>query len=165
MLGLLGAAVFTHQQSHQLQASIKKHMASAATVSGSRQEMETLRERAADNLVQLNAIIAQERQRFPAGEKLAALTRTLPARTWLTNLSGDRAGRTLKIKAVYLINPDAPYDLPTKAWLAALKEDAHFREGLTRLDVGQSSRKRVGDAELFSFELVAAWQPSAETKR
>ena len=127
--------------------------------------METLRERAAENVAKLNAIIAQEQQRFPIGEKLAALTRTLPARTWLTRLSGDRDGRTLTIQAVYLIHSDAPYDLPTKAWLAALKEDAHFREGLTRLEVGQSSRKRVGDAELFSFELVAAWQPSAEMTR
>ena len=89
--------------------------------------------------------------------KLSGLTRTLPPRTWLTNLSGDRSGRTMTIQAAYLINPDAPYDLPTKAWLAALRDDPGFREGLTRLEMGQSSRKRVGDAELFHFDLEAAW--------
>ena len=157
LAGLLVMMGVAFQQSLALKQDVKAQMTSAATVSGASEEMDALRERASENLARLNTVIAQEAQRFPVGAKLSGLTRTLPPRTWLTNLSGDRSGRTMKIQAAYLINPDAPYDLPTKGWLAALRDDSGFREGLTRLEMGQSSRKRVGDAELFLFDLEAAW--------
>ncbi|MDP3704148.1 MAG: hypothetical protein Q8R78_07145 [Candidatus Omnitrophota bacterium] len=157
LAGLVAMMGVAFQQSATLQQDVKAQVASAATVGGASQEMDALRERASENLARLNTVIAQEAQRFPVAAKLSGLTRTLPPRTWLTNLSGDRSGRTMKIQAAYLINPDAPYDLPTKTWLAALRDDPGFREGLTRLEMGQSSRKRVGDAELFLFDLEAAW--------
>lgn len=145
-------------QSQQFRSSVTKQMASAGTAQGAAQEMETLRQHALENTAQLNGIIAVEQQRFPVGEKLAGLTRTLPPRTWLTHLAGDRNGRTMTIQAAYLITPESPYELPTKGWLAALRDDPGFGEGLTRLEMGQSSRKRVGEAELFVFDLEAAWQ-------
>ena len=158
LVGLMLMTVLMHQQSRQLQAAVRQQITSAKTVDTASQEIETLGEHAAEHVAQLNAVIAQERQRFPSGNKLAAIARTLPARTWLTSVSGDRKARTLTIQAAYLINQASPYDLPTKEWLAALKDDPGFREGLTRLDVGSSSRKRVGEAELFSFELTAQWR-------
>jgi Tfp pilus assembly protein PilN len=145
-------------QSQVLRLRVTKQMASAGTADRAAQEMSTLRQHALENTAKLQAVIAMEQQRFPVGEKLAGLTKTLPPRTWLTNLSGDRSGRTMTIQAAYLINPASPYDLPTKGWLAALKEDPSFGQGLTRLEMGQSSRKRVGEAELFLFDLEAAWQ-------
>lgn len=145
-------------QSHRFRSSVTTQMASTGTVQGAAQEMETLRQHALENTAELQGVIATERQRFPVGEKLAGLTRTLPPRTWLTSLSGDRSNRTMTIKAAYLINPESPYELPTKGWLAALKDDPSFGQGLTRLEMGQSSRKRVGEAELFVFDVEAAWQ-------
>jgi len=158
LVGLLLMVAGTHQQSRRLQTAVQQRIASASTVGGASQQIEALREQAAQNVSKLNAIIALEQQRFPTGSKLAALTRTLPARTWVTSISGDRGARTLHVQAAYLINPASPYDLPTKEWLAALKDDPGFREGLARLEVGPSSRKRVGEAELFSFELIGQWR-------
>ena len=158
MVSLLLMMAGMHYQSRRLQAAVRQQITSAGTVDTASQEIGTLGDNAAEHLAKLNAVLALERQRFPSGSKLAAIARTLPARTWLTAVSGDRKARTLNIQAAYLINQDSPYDLPTKAWLAALREDPGFREGLTRLDVGTSSRKRVGEAELFSFELMAQWQ-------
>ena len=145
-------------QSQQFRSSVAKQMASAGTAQEAAQEMETLRQHVLENTATLQAVVAMEQQRFPVGEKLSGLTRTLPPRTWLTHLTGERSGRTMTIQAAYLINPESPYDLPTKGWLAALKEDLGFSQGLTRLEMGQSSRKRVGEAELFVFDVEAAWQ-------
>ena len=158
LAGQIAMTGVAYQQTWTLKKNVKAQIASAQTLSGASQEMDTLRERAADNLAQLNTVISQEAQRFPVAGKLAGLTRTLPPRTWLTSLSGDRSAHTMTIQAAYLINPDSPYDLPAKDWLAALRQDPGFREGLTRLEMGQSSRKRVGEAELFVFDLEATWQ-------
>ena len=65
----------------------------------------------------------------------------------------------MTVHAVYLIDPNRPYELPAKEWIEALRTDPRFREGLTRLELGSSSRTAQGRAELFAFELVAQWQP------
>jgi Tfp pilus assembly protein PilN len=96
-------------------------------------------------------------QRFPVGGKLAALSRTLPARTWITGLSGSREGRKLTVSAAYLVDADKPYELPTKSWIEALKADPRFSGGLKRLDLGSTSRKTQGTSELLAFDLIAEW--------
>jgi len=154
---LIVSMVAALSQSQQFRSGVTKQMA-AGTAGGVAQEMDTLRQHVLESTAELQAVIAMEQQRFPVGEKLAGLTRTLPPRTWLTHLAGERNGRTMTIQAAYLITPDSPYDLPTKSWLAALRDEPGFREGLTRLEMGQSSRKRAGEAELFVFDVEAAWQ-------
>jgi Tfp pilus assembly protein PilN len=162
MVGLIGMALHARQQWQQVQAKVQRQMPSAVEISATTQEMETLHERAIQDLTDLNAAISLHSQRFPIGGKLAALTKTLPARTWITGLSGNRENRTVTIQAIYLIDLENPYDLPTKEWIEALKADPHFRQGLTRLDLGTSSRTTEGRAKLFSFELVAEWEPVSE---
>ena len=119
---------------------------------------------AKEDLARLTAMIAQQQPRFPVAGKVAALTKTLPPRTWITKISGKNDSRTLAIQAAYLVNPDAPYELPTKAWMQALRADAYFSSGLNRLELKSSARKKQGLAELALLELVAEWQPT-EVKR
>ncbi len=154
---MIGLLVFAGQTRHEAQR-VRVQMG-VNTARAPNDEMETLRERTADNLARLNTLIGLQRSRFYVGSKLAALTRTLPARTWITSLSSERKGRTLLIHACYLVNSEKPYDLPTKGWIEALKADPVFGQGLTRLELAGTSRKRQGDAELFTFDLTAAWNP------
>ena len=81
LAGLMLMMVLMHQQSRQLQAAVRQQITSAKTVDTASQEIETLGEHAAEHVAQLNAVLALERQRFPSGNKLAAIARTLPART------------------------------------------------------------------------------------
>ena len=113
---------------------------------------------AAQDLSQLNVATTMQMQKFPVGGKLAALVKTLPARTWMTALSGDREGRKMRVEATYLINPESPYEFPTKKWIEALKADPSFRYRLKRVDLGNSSQKVQGKVELFSFDLTAEWE-------
>ena len=160
MIGLLGAAGRSRAEWRALQATLKGQAASSAEVSAMKQEMATLHDRADGDLAQLNAFLALQQQRFPVGAKLSSLSKTVPARTWITGLSASREARTLTVQASYLIDAKKPYDLPTKEWIAELKADPDFRQGLKRLDLGSSSRKIQGNAELFVFELIAEWGSS-----
>ena len=121
-------------------------------------EAQPLYDQAQIDVNRLNGIIGRETARFRVGGKLAALTATLPARTWMTGISSDRDKRTLTIAAAYLIDPQRPYELPTTAWLESLKSDARFSRDLKRLEVVSSSRTTHGRAELFVFELAAEWK-------
>ena len=162
LLGLLGTAFHCHAQSQQLQHTLQDNTAStsaAVSASAVEREIQGLRGQAREDLAQLNTIILQQGQRLLLGGKLAALTKTLPPRTWITKLSGDREHRTIAVQAVYLIDPHAPYDLPAKGWMEALRADPSFGHGLKRLDLKTSCRKPQGNLELFSFELVAEWRP------
>ncbi len=158
-VGLLSfAAVSTIRSSH-LQAGLQAHSASAKERERFRTEMETLRQAAVTHLSGLEQVVGRQRERFPAAGKLAALTRTLPPRMWVTHLSGRRDGRQLALRAAYLIDPADPYALPTKAWFDALRQDAAFAEGLQRLELVSSSRATQGAAELFVVAAEAAWSP------
>jgi len=160
MLWLLASAVLAHHQSQRMQRLLHSRSPSVASPAGvSQQEMESLRDRAAADLAMLNAMATLQQQRFFIGPKVAGLARTLPARTWITNLTGHRQGRSLTIQAAYLVNPETPYELPAKEWMAALKDDAGFGPGLQRLELGSTSRKMQGMADLYYFELSAEWQP------
>ena len=121
------------------------------------QEMSVLYSQGQQRVTDLTAQLALRRQELPLGGKLAALKRTLPARVWVTELSAGRTERTLRLRAAYLLDDDSPSELPTGPWIAALKADPAFAAGLTRLDLGASSRQTQGRAELFTFELIAEW--------
>ena len=141
----------------RLRNQLQTESSSAAAGDALKHDMSVLRERATDDLDQLNMMLALERPRFAVGGRLGGLTRTLPARTWVTSVSADREHRTLKVEASYLIDPDRPYELPTKTWVERLQADAQFSQGLKRLELGESTRKMQGQAELFCFTLMAEW--------
>ena len=155
---LVATALTYGRERHRMQRHLAYQSPTSPSVKSLRREMQAVHAAATEELAQLNAFLAMQRQHFLVGGKLAALTRTLPPRTWITGLSGHRAQRALTIQATYLVDPDDPYALPTKAWLEALQADPVFSQGLTRLELGDSSRKTQGRADLFTFELVGAWE-------
>ena len=144
-------------QAHLLQARLQNHLLSPTALTALRQEMQSLQERASQDLTQFNSALGLQHQRFLVGGKLAALAKTLPSRTWITQLSGKRAERAIDVQAAYLIDPDAPYSIPTKRWIEALRAEPSFKNGLKWLDLGTSSRKAQGGNELFVFDLSAEW--------
>ena len=155
---LLGLTLWTHLDARRLQQRFGD-TGTSTTEQASRQMMADLRAQAALQATQLAAMSAQLATRFPVSAKLAALTTTLPARTWVTGLGAKRDAHTLTIQAAYLIDPEHPYDLPATQWIDALKADPAFGRGLKRLDLQGSSRKTQGRAELISFTLSAEWTP------
>ncbi len=157
--GLCLVAQRTRARGRQLQRQLQGQMSSVDAAGTLKQEMLTLRERAHEDWAQLTAMIVLQQTRFPVGGKLAGVTKTLPPRTWITGLSADRDKRTLTINASYLIDAERPFELPTKAWMAALQANPPFSHGLKRLELGESSRKLQGTAELFCFSLIAEWRP------
>lgn len=155
---LVGEAVSSSLRGQAMRAQAQQSGTAAATPLVGDLDMERLHQRATEHLVILRALIARQQSRFPIAGKLAAITTTLPARTWLTGISGDRAGRTLTVRASYLVNPEAPYDLPVNGWIESLKSHPRFGQGLQRLELGASSRERVGSATLVTLELLGAWR-------
>lgn len=154
MVGLLALGFHTEATRQRL---VQGQLSAPASVTAMAREMEALQERATQDLAKLDILTTLQTQRFPVGGKLAALTSTLPGRTWITGLSGDRKERSMTVQAAYLINPDSPYDLPAKLWMDALSADPRFGRGLRRLELGASAKKKQGRVELFTFELMAEW--------
>ena len=161
-IGFAGVAVYSSLRNWSLEAQSGKVVSLAASEGNMKQEMQVLYERALQDLNRLNSASALTRRRFLFSGKLEALTRTLPSRTWITGISGERGSRTLVIQATYVADPAKPYELPTKVWMQTLKTDPGFSGGLKRLDLGTTSQKKLGGAELFLFELIAEWIPAAE---
>ncbi len=159
MIGLVVVALHSRTLSKKLQTEIQGQMALSSTDLSALKRMDNLSGHAAENLNKLNAITTLNKQQFLIGEKLAALAATLPARTWIARLSSKRDERTIKIEAIYLVDPEKPYEIPTKDWIEKLKFDARFSHGLKQLELGPTSRKTQGNAELFSFELLTSWEP------
>jgi hypothetical protein len=149
LIGLTGSGMQAIQERFSLGA--------ATTSREAVREMAVLYSEGQQRVADLNAHLALRRQELPLGGKLAALTRTLPARVWVTELAAGRKDRTLRLRAAYLLDDDRPSELPAGPWIAALKADPAFAAGLTRLDLGASSRQTQGRAELFTFELLAEW--------
>lgn len=121
------------------------------------QEMRELQAQAKQQLAELTTIIADQQQQFPAAGKLAALANTLPARTWITGIESAREARTLRIRALYAIDPEQPFELPAKGWIDALRADPIFGQQLKQLSLEHTSRDSRGKLELFSFEIAAEW--------
>ena len=122
-------------------------------------EMQELHQRASYDLATLKIATGMAEQQLPAADKLAALSRTLPARTWITKIAGDWAERRITVSARFLVDAENPYELPSKAWIDALRADAGFSQGLRRSELTSSSRQGLGKADVFAFDLVAEWSP------
>lgn len=121
-------------------------------------EISSLDRKAGRTLAQLNTRIEQEALRFPIGGKLAALSKTIPPRTWITKIKGDHSRRSMKIYANYVLDSENPQILPVKDWIDALHEDSAFSSELKQLEMVSSSRSQQGKAKLFSFEIQAEWK-------
>ena len=158
LFGLMRMASNTQDEWQALQAALNGELTSATAVNALTQEMDRMNAQATRDVEQLDRVIALKREEFFVGGKLASLARTIPIRTWITDISGDRDGRRITIQAAYLIDPEAPYDLPTKAWIDALRADPDFGDGLKQIVLGESSQKMQGSAELFSFDLIVEWE-------
>lgn len=159
LLSFVGSALTAHKRWTHLQATLQGRVASASEMAALRQEIDALHDQATEDLAKLQKVTALKRQRFPLAKRLAVVTATLPARTWVTSVSTSRETRVMTIGASYLIDPEAPYKLPLRSWLEALKADDYFRRGLKRLELSQSARKPQGRSALFTAELVAEWDP------
>ena len=153
---LTGTAFVSFTQWQALSHRHQGAVVPAGAAGGVGQQMEA---QAKEDLSRLTAMIGLQQARFPIAGKLAALTKTLPPRTWITKISGKHDSLTLAIRASYLVNPEEPFGLPTKAWMESLKADAYFSAGLKHLELKSSSRKKQGIAELVVLELAAEWQP------
>ena len=156
-IGLVMTAFAYGRDSFLLHRRIAYQSPTSPSVKSLRKDMQVVHAAADQELAQLNRFLALQRERFPVSGKLGALTKTLPPRTWITELSGNRERHAMTIRAAYLIDPDNPYALPTKEWVGALKQDPAFSLGLKRLELGTSSHKTQGRAEVFTFELLAEW--------
>ena len=130
----------------------------AGKQAGIQGQMESLYEQATQNLNQINSLALLGREKFLVADKLRALARTLPTRTWIASVSSDRGERRLMIQALYLIDSGKPYELPTKAWMKALRSDPLFNPGLKSLELVNSFQKTQGSAELFSLTFLAEWE-------
>ncbi len=157
LMWLLGMSGAMHGELAGLHRTHGATLPTSGAVHGAARELDTVATVAQMQLDRLNGLMGVQRQSVPVAGKLAALTRTLPARTWITGLSGQQEGRTITIQAAYLIDPDAPYQLPAKAWIEALRADPAFGQGLSRLVLETSLRTRQGTAEVFTFALAAQW--------
>ena len=162
---LICSALATHAQTRRLTARLHQQLPASLEPAQIQQELDALYERANGELAALTAMLTHQRERFVTGSKLAALTKTLPPRTWITDLAADRKNAVISWQATYLINPEAPRELPMKGWVEALKADLAFSHGLKRLDVGATSRKRQGPAEVLSFDMTAQWRAAGGSKR
>jgi len=162
LVGFIGTSRSTYTQVERIRTAVHTTTPSAIAVKTTTDQMRVLQGQAKEDLARLTAIAAQQQQRFSVAGKLAALTKTVPARTWITGISGTRENRTILVQAVYLVDPHAPYELPTKRWMEALRADPSFGRGLKRLELKSSSKKMQGTAELVVFQLAAEWQPAAD---
>ncbi len=155
--GFLGSGAAASLQSLGLKNKLSKLAAGPITADSLEQDMEPFYSHAAQSLDGLNRVIASGHQRFPVGGKIAAVVKTLPNRTWITSFSSKHPERTLRLEALYLVDPKAPNKLPLKTWERALRADAVFSQGLKKLSLGQTSSVKQGKADCVRFDLVAEW--------
>lgn len=162
-IALIGWSVHLRHRRHELLlwSSMGEGMPSSAALERMRADVAALHREAAASLRQIQPLLVRAQRRFPLAGRLAALAKTVPARAWISHLSGDRADRALTIDAVYLVDPEGPDALPITAWMETLRADPSFGHHLKRFEVGTSSRKMQGRAELVMFQLIAQWEGDA----
>ena len=160
-VGLLGTGIHSFVKRYGLEKGLAGRGVTLSSLNTLRGEVEALHGEASNQLKRFNAALALETQRLPIAGKWAALTETLPSRTWITRLSGSRDQRLIRIQAVYVVDTSKPFDLPIKKWTEALKADPRFGTGLKRIDLETSSRSGPQDqVSLYSFDLIAEWKPA-----
>lgn len=145
-------------QSNRLQANLHGRLPNPAALDLFKQEMKDLDHQMVSKLAQFNTISNLKKQRFLVGGKLAALEKTLPAKTWVMQISGQRSGRSIDLQAAYLLDSGTSYTVPANKWVQALRSEPLFNQGLKAVESSSSSRKRQGDSELLLFNLSADWE-------
>lgn len=159
LIALIAGSVSAHLQRGKILASEGTKSLSGPTAETLKRDLAGLRGEVLTHLTQLDSLTTFYNERFRVAGKLAGLARTLPARTWISEFQGSRSGRSFRIEATYLVDPEKPYEEPAKGWIPALRSDVEFGQGLKRLESLKSSQKKQGNTELYSFELAAEWNP------
>lgn len=159
-LVLLILAVFSYMGHWQTERALRANLAAGMTIPKIESAMAELYLRASQNLTQLGTFIAPEKGQFRSADKISALARTLPSQTWIKTITENSAERSMTVHALYLVNPDKPYELPTKAWAEALKADPDFGKDLKRIELRESSQTHRGSTELYTFQFLAKWKAS-----
>ena len=142
----------------KLHRDFQKEFPSGSSEKEFEAHLDDLYEKAGVSLKDLDAVIAIEKDKFQIAGKLAGIARTIPPRTWVTSIKLDGWRRSMMLEARFLVDVADPYQLPTKKWIDALKNDPTFGEGLEQIDYLQSSQTQVGHAEIGFFEIEARWQ-------
>ncbi len=158
-IGLIVISAIFVIQSHQLQADLRSRLPNPAALALFKKEMRELDHQMVSELGQFNTIANLKKQRFLVGEKLTALGKTLPAKTWVVQISGQRMARSIDLQAAYLLDSGTAYKVPANQWVQALRDEPLFNQGLKAVESSSSSRKRQGDSELLLFNLSADWEP------
>ncbi len=142
----------------QIEHSFQKQFGDASPGKQAQLEIDQLHGEISNALERTKFLLSLQENRFIISDKLAGLTRTLPARTWITQLnSGSSSAKTISIQAMYAVDETNPYQLPTNDWMNALKKDPDFGRKLKRIDLIRSSQETKGNIELYSFALEAEW--------
>lgn len=92
------------------------------------------------------------------GPRLAAIVRTLPPRTWITEIASPSNSSSILIKASYLLDPKDPNEVSAQEWIVSLRGENLFAKGLRRLEIKNSVDVSQGKSQLNSFELSAEWE-------
>ena len=157
-LVMAGAAADTGRRFHHLASSLEAKLPESVKIEELNAQMGGLYQELSERGRFMGIFIRLGQDRFAAAGKLAALARTLPAKTWLTKVHGSKSDKSLKVDALYYIAPDEPFELPVNAWMEKLKQDPVFSEGLLKIELKKSAQERKGTAELQMFEIEARWQ-------
>jgi len=155
-VALLVMAAHGHVQASRLRVQLAPRVPVGA-LPDLEQAMDALRTRATEHAERLRTIAAEQAEGFPVAGKWAALTKTLPPRMWITQLSGDGKERKLTWTAQYLLDQRRPHIMPVQAWMDALRSDPVFGRSLEHLELVSSTRKLQATAELFTCDIVARW--------
>lgn len=157
LITLIVTAAYANIRENQLRHAIQRELSPNIRMEEMKSEMDFLRQVAADRVVQLNKTNQMQNDHFFFASEFAAIAKTLPPRTWVTQLAGNRGNRSITLQASYLVDPQKPYQLPNKPWLDALKADPDFGRGLKSLVMTRTSQSNAGKAEICTFEFLAEW--------
>jgi hypothetical protein len=153
--------LYGHARNFQLKSRIEKNLGTlnrAQLVPA----MDTLHKAVMYRLMDLQTQVRLQNERFLFAGKLAGLTRTLPARTWIREIVSDRAQRTLTIHGSFLIDPRNPYEIPISSWIEALKKDPQFSAGLVKIDMTEASSSTREKADIYLFQILCQWDPQVK---
>ena len=145
------------QEAHQRLGALTNGTGSETAFSNLQSRTEVIYQQAVHDLAKINSILDVRQEQLPLAGKLAALARTLPDRTWITEIHFDRSSRSLSVQAMSWMQADTLTEAPSKEWLQALKADPDFGKGLQKLDLVKTLQRRKEKIELYTFEFVAEW--------
>ena len=147
----------TYYQAHLRLERLTSGTSSEATFGSLQSRTEAIYQQAVHDLTRINSILEIRREGLSLADKLAALARTLPERTWITEINFDRSSRSLSVQAMSWMQTDTLTESPLKEWLQALKADPDFGKGLQKIGLVKTLQRRKEKIELYTFEFVAEW--------